>query len=423
MNTLDNINYNLLYNKNFYGQALFRDHFLNKKLSFKIFDNAVIFPIKISQAVCALNQNLQYIENSCNDISALQYLNTNSEISISNDNAIFLGRFIGVWGHFVTDDLRRLWFLKSHYFNDFKNFIPVYFNFLPNKNHLKFFDILNINHSKIHNISSPVRFKKVLIPDECFITDYDPDAESNLKYLFTQDYLNLIDLVRDYANKNKSNLLDHNFYFSYSKYKSGKSVGECHLENYFKSHHYKIIYPENLSLDEQLNILANCHNFASTIGSCSHNMIFLNDNSNVILIPRANYLTPHQLVIDKLHNLKISYVDSSFSFLAANRNPGEGPFLYFVSKNLKSLFNDNSIINVSFHDYKKYFRYAMGFNLGRRFGFNSGGGNPKTHNYYSGQIASDYYGALLNSRFPLFKKFSNLARNFIQKYFMKYVVK
>ena len=423
-------NYDFLYNKNFYGDSLFKEHLCDKKLSFRTFEDAIIFPLNDpANNICALDSNGNYIENSCidNDIAKNLTQNLrleNIELSVKDANAILLGRFINVWGHFITDDLRNIWFLKSKSYESYTDFELIYQDFTPGKNYTKFFDILDINYKKFRSVTTPTRFKKIIIPDECFITEHEENQEFGLKYSFTNEYVELINYVRDYAQKNKTELNNKKFYFSYSKYKSGKSVGENHIENYLRKNGFEIIYPENHSLDEQLNILANCEFFASTIGSCSHNMLFLNDDSKVMLIPRANYLTPYQLAIDKVHNLQIFYVDSTFSFLAASKNPAEGPFLYIVSSNMKKFFNDkNSKIEVYFKDYKKYFKYAMGLNFGRRFGFNSGGGSPKTHNYYSGEIASEYYGELLNSGFPLFRKISDFAREIVKKYFMKYVVK
>ena len=79
--------------------------------------------------------------------------------------------------------------------------------------------------------------------------------------------------------------------------------------------------------------------FASTIGSCSHNIIFLPEGASVYLIPRAFYLTGYQVALGEVINLNIYYVDSSLSVLVRRNNPWEGPFYYIQSDNLKSLFN------------------------------------------------------------------------------------
>ncbi len=417
--------YDLLYKKDFYGNALFHKHFTDRKLSFRVFENAVILPINELNTICAFDENGNYIQDSSPEPGAesiAKDLFANSEIANSDSSAVFLGRFIDVWGHFITNVLSRIWFLKSEDYNP--GFFGAYCGFNPKQNHKRFLEILGIDCEKILDISRPTRFRKIIVPDECFITEYDDCCEGNLKFMFTQEYRNLIDCVRDYANAHKTQLSNHKFYMSYSHYKSGKSVGENHIEKFLRRHAYEIIFPEKLTLDEQLNVLANCTDFASTIGSCSHNMLFLNDGANVLLIPRANYLTPYQLLIDQVHDLSVNYVDSTFSILAASWNPGEGPFLYYVSENLRKFFGDASCESaINLRDYRKYMNYAMGMNFGRRFGFNSGGGNPDTHDYYSGRIASYYYGELLKSGLPIFRRVSNFAREIVRKYFMRYVAK
>ena len=116
-------------------------------------------------------------------------------------------------------------------------------------------------------------------------------------------------------------------YFTYSRFSSDKQVGENKLEDFFTGLGYKIIAPERYSFEEQLNILANCEFFASTIGSCSHNIIFLPEGASVYLIPRAFYLTGYQVALGEVINLNIYYVDSSLSVLVRRNNPWEGPFL------------------------------------------------------------------------------------------------
>ena len=87
-----------------------------------------------------------------------------------------------------------------------------------------------------------------------------------------------------------------------------------------------------------MNVLYNCKSFASTIGSCSHNVIFLQPDVEVILIPRANYLTGYQLALDEVKPLHITYVDSSLSVFVDQKAPWGGPFFYYVSDQLLNYF-------------------------------------------------------------------------------------
>ena len=85
-------------------------------------------------------------------------------------------------------------------------------------------------------------------------------------------------------------------------------------------------------------MLLNCENFASTLGSISHNTIFMNEGREVILIPRYPACNVYQLALDTLQNLDIYYIDSSISIFYQN---WQGPHCYIVSEQLKKFFGDD----------------------------------------------------------------------------------
>ena len=59
------------------------------------------------------------------------------------------------------------------------------------------------------------------------------------------------------------------------------------MADYFKSKGYEIIrHEQRADFDEELNLLINAESFASPIGSCAHNSLFLRDGAEAILIPR-----------------------------------------------------------------------------------------------------------------------------------------
>lgn len=187
---------------------------------------------------------------------------------------------------------------------------------------------MEIDKTKFQPVIKPMRFQTIILPDESFF--YDEVTNSRF---FTNEYWKTIEQIRCFARKNFTPISQKKFYFFHGI----NQIGEERLANYFKSKGYEIIRPELLSLTEQLNIMANCESFISTLGSCAHNMIFMNDNSEVLFIPRSCYLTGYQDALNELYNLNISYIDSTFSiFQPANG----GPFCYIISKQLKEYFGD-----------------------------------------------------------------------------------
>ena len=245
-------------------------------------------------------------------------------------------------------------------------------------NYRRFLEILGLDCSIFTPAKKLVRYDSIIVPDESFFCD-------DYAYFFTDEYKNMIDIVRDFAFSNYRHTKKKKIYCSYSKCGKGKVFGEDKLERYFSSKGYEIIYPEELSFDEQLEIFANCESFASTVGSCSHNSIFLCDDTEVILIPRASYMTGYQEALNQLHSQRINYIDSSFSIFT-DYLPWGGPFLYFISSNLRRYFHDDDISAII--DVSDFMRYLKA---------NPSASNPNAYKYYS-VIATEYFRKLFMLR-------------------------
>ena len=292
---------------------------------------------------------------------------------------VYLGMFLRTWGHFITDSMRLLWFVRSEAFSEkFSDCELVYMpdtRFKPEGSYKRMLEIPGVNISKIKPVTKLTKYDRVILPDECFFKN------SEGVRFFTPEYRALIDSVRDFAENNYKPSDKKKVYYSHSRFGKGHTFGEDKLERYFASKGYEIVYPEKLSLDEQLNILINCESFASTIGSCSHNMIFLRDDTEVILIPRANYLTGYQTAIDQVHRQNIHYIDSSFSIFTHKR-PWDGPFLYFVSSNLRKYFHDEDTSDII--DESDFMHYLKA---------NPPADNPDAYKYYA-KTASKYFSQL-----------------------------
>ena len=195
---------------------------------------------------------------------------------------------------------------------------------------IKLLKILEIDITKLHPIIKPTKFQNIILPDESFFND-----EINGIRIFTNEYRETIERIRRYAQKNSTPLDKKKFYFSRSS--GPNTIGEERLEKYFESKGYAVVVGHKLGLENELNVLANCDSFASTIGSCAHNMIFMKDNSEVILIPRSSHLTSYQEALNDVHDINVNYIDSSISLFQPKTG---GPFCYIIGEHLKKFFGD-----------------------------------------------------------------------------------
>ena len=129
------INLDHLYNKDAVADFFGKNHFLDKKLHFQIIERGTLLPHreliingKWTWGVGGIvDRKGEFIKSSFVHYGIGGAYTPSEEIQRSPATVIYLGMFFDVWGHVLTDNLRRLWFLKSEIFNRyFKNCMLVY---------------------------------------------------------------------------------------------------------------------------------------------------------------------------------------------------------------------------------------------------------------------------------------------------------
>jgi len=343
------INYDGLYNKDYYGEQLFQNHFSDKKLRFKILENATILPHKSVAGTAGfggiVDANGNYVEESFVHQGITDIYTPTEEIAYSDESVIYFGMLVHIWGHCLTDNLKRVWFLKSEVYKKYFSRLPIVY--VPMWKSIiepfaKILEILEINQDNLHPITRPVKFRQIILPDSS-------NLESRGGYEFSKEYLETVSQIKNFAKKNFTPFSQKKFYFFYGT----NDIGEEAMAEYFKTKNYELIQPEKLSFEEQLNILANCENFASTLGSISHNSIFLKEGAESIYIPRWAELNQYQFALDTLQDLNVNYIDSSLSICAHHFR---GPFCFIVSEQLKKFFGDD-FDGYSEQDFENFFIY------------------------------------------------------------------
>ena len=352
-------NLDYLYNKEAAKRAFVENYFVGKKMSFQTIENGMILPHKdvIVDGVWTWGSGgvvdsagVFIAGSSVKSDVGKNYTPPPDEIHYQHETVIYIGLFYHAWGHFITDSIRRLWFLKSEYVrNEFKTCPIVYLTWLGRKidfstqNFRRLLEILEVDIDKFQLIEKPTRFDKIILPDESFYVDHGKR--------FTNEYRETIEQIRHFALKNRTPIPNRKIYYLHAM---RTQVGEERLADYFHSKGYEIIRPERLNVDEQLNLLINCESFVSTVGSTSHNSIFLRDNTEAIYIPRyINRFTEYQLTIDQVHPLNIFYVDSTLSICATWTDFS----CYIISEQIKRFFGDK-FYGYEEDDFKAFLQYV-----------------------------------------------------------------
>ncbi|MBE5790338.1 MAG: glycosyltransferase family 61 protein [Clostridiales bacterium] len=333
------INFGYLYNVESYQNILGMEHKVDRNLSWNILENATLLPfayIPDNLGGGIIDERGEYIDGS----GLHKGLGTGYDISgmkIHKDEGevVFLGLWACIWGHDITDNIRRLWVLYNDEFMEkYGHHRFVYIsvdNRDPEPGFAELLRVLGIERVSLEKIDVVTMYRKIILPDECIWNQDD------IEY-FTREYVYMIDKVRAYGEAHFRPGGNSKVYYSHRKYCGWRGLGERKIERFFEKLGYSIVFPEEHTFNEQLNILLNCTEFASTCGSASHNCVFLRDHTKVYIIPRAFHIPKYQLALDQVHELDITYVDSTLSMYVHPDHPWIGPFYYIVSKNLQKCF-------------------------------------------------------------------------------------
>ena len=246
--------------------------------------------------------------------------------------AIYLGQVRNHWGSFLVDSVSRLWYgLDSR-----QNNVYVISLTMPSvgldfhKNIYRFFELLGIKKEQLVIINKTTIIKKLIIPDLSFV----PFT------FYSKDFLRIFDLILENNNIPKSPY--KKIYFSRGKFSSHSKTdfGEDQLVSFFSENGFKIIYPEEHDLIEQISFINGCDVFATIGGSLAHNIVFLNQkNQNkpiMYLFNRMDGYQWHQWLLNEAVSVPINYIDSfNEPYRWVFKTLVNGPFLYGLNKNVK----------------------------------------------------------------------------------------
>lgn len=175
------VNYDGLYNKEFFGNKLKpANHFSEEKLHFRIIENGIVLPFKIININGRLVVFGGVIDKEGNFINGTSVHNgigdaytPNEEVQQSPETVIFLGTFNHVWGHCLTDHLKRIWFLTSEAYKKYFSNCKIVFSLMGQTiipSFVKLLQILDVDVSKLILINHATKFQNVILPDASILS-------------------------------------------------------------------------------------------------------------------------------------------------------------------------------------------------------------------------------------------------------------
>lgn len=227
---------------------------------------------------------------------------SNKDIEYRNETVLFCGIMPLHWGHFIIDYLSRLWVIPTVNDNIRIAYFNRYFDGNLGGNYEKCLKLLGIKPDRLLKIDRPTQFCKVLVPEAAMAYAYSFDS---LKYK------SVINLIKKNAlsEAHQSELKGKKkIYFSRTHF-SNRDVGEWEIEKGFKENGFEILYPEQLSLVEQIFYICNAEILVSLSGTIPHNFVFANKNAKIIILNRFPITHYPQHQINYVFNLDVEWID------------------------------------------------------------------------------------------------------------------
>ena len=331
-------------------------HVLDGTLGYRLFENAYVVPYYAwGKSVGGV------MDNNGNDVYDSEYSEWKTdwqyyqeEAKTVHKKAIYLGFLIRVFGHSFTDNLKKLWFLNTKECKYLiKNGWELVFTSSENRDLpdyvYSFCKLAGFDISSARAITSITRFDQICVPDSSFIAG-NCGRKYHAEYRKAiENILNKVPLGGNTPSK---------IYFSRTKCQgSNKEFGEYAIEQEFKKGGYTVIYPEEHSIEEQIQMVRNCNCLAATEGSVSHLSIFCKPETNVVLINKARYMNFHQVMINEFSDLNVTYIEAHHSIKANSQRPWWGPFYLCVNKHFERFWG-HRIVHLPYWLKYSYWEYS-----------------------------------------------------------------
>lgn len=348
-----------------------RKYFSNHKLNVKEVDNGVVLPIKKINGKShggACSEDYKLISGHCNfsqdahknDRCVLDsYIPDESEVQYIDETVLYGGIHYDHLGHLIIETIaNQLWYLTKISDPELKIAVIIEWGSGDGRFFRELMDAFGFPQDKIIIVSSPTKFKKLLIPDS-----------SALMYLwvapyeFTYEYSLFFEHIKSVIIPAKYKKI----YFSKTKVGRGNFIGEEYFIEFYRKHGFEIINPEDYTLKEKAELVLGADEIVTTIGTNNLFSIFCKPSATITVLARVDntgYLVDSLSMICEAIGCKNFYiVNVAASFL--HKNLVWGLQLLSVTNEFKEyvklVFNEEiditpeeSLKNV-LYDYLKFF--------------------------------------------------------------------
>lgn len=295
----------------------------DRELKVTELDNGIILPPRESSSrartyeggVC--DENFNFVAGLVNSPTnkAQRYVWTSysvdeEELEYVDETVVFGGVLLNHPGHLSRDCLaQRMWWYVQNPDSDYKiAVIMIWEHGMWGEGFAKeFLELLGVPDEKLLIIRKPTKFKKILVPDQCF-------------YIFgdrTKEFITVVDKILENVEAGPYEKV----YFSKKKTLRQDMINEDYFEDFFRKHGYKIVVPEEHSMREKISMLKGAKEFATINGTNSIYSIFCSPDVRLIILERCQSdanTTPLMIDARKIKdwysvNISLTFLSTHFS--------------------------------------------------------------------------------------------------------------
>ena len=258
------------------------------------------------------------------------------EIKYIDADAIYFCIPQNHFGHILTGTMAFAYILLDKTYQNHKIIFtpfPNTYNNVPCETTRKMLGYLGVKEENIMVIDEYTQFKSVVVLE---LSLRCVRLSRFRKRLFEIDK-EFIDTFRTISQKFIDEKSPKKIYFSRSKFSVRPIMYEDKIEQIFRKNGYEIFYPEALSLEEQIKLVANADFYVCLQGTLEHHSLFMKDGATFIVMARKNARTERQVLIDQLQQT-IKHI-----YLSANIQPfGDKiqPNIVGISKDFIEFFDE-----------------------------------------------------------------------------------
>lgn len=259
-----------------------------------------------------------------------------SQLIVRHERVVFGGILYEHFGHTIADTFSRIWYLVQN--PDFEKVVFVRFAYDGFTSYFDPFEmlrLLNIPSEKIEVIRQPTQFDEVIVPEEAFISFSGYIPEFRLPFQ---------EISKNVATEGTPSKV----YLSRRAYQADQDnkdtvhyiLNEEYFEDFFFRRGFEIVYPEQLSVREQISIIFGADEIVGTIGTMTHLLLFAKSNVKATILIRE---TPMfiQANIDQACGLNPYYVDVSSNPLPVDH--AHGPYIMLPNRFFKRYLEETGI--------------------------------------------------------------------------------